>query len=484
MLGDQSAGRTRGTGRYTRGLVSRLLENASHEFVLYYHRGLPRTSHGVAPAVGNALRGVPQVTDDVAPSLDGTPQRAFPTEVRELAIDESRSLQGAIDRLTRSNPDRLDLLLLTCPLENFQGYLPPFPKRGGPKLAALIYDLIPLVYPEHYLRHPAIARAYRRAIAALRQYDLLLTISESGRNEVLRRLGVSGDRVVNIGAGSDGEWFSPSRGDADRQADAACLRALGVREPFVHGLTALDFRKNLTGLLAAVERLPPEVLDRHQIVLSCAASDVEDVGKCRSLIACSAVADRVLLTAAVDDTALRALYRRSAAFVFASRYEGFGLPLLEAMQCGAVVVAGDNSSQMEVVGEAGLLADVEDPAALAASITQALTDVALAEGLRALAPRQAQRHSWQATADRCLTALEAAYAAPRAAHGLRVWATRARLAATERLRRWPSFARRKIALSRCESRRYAPAQPPDLDVQTIPRLASRARALAGLTTTE
>ncbi|MGH8165212.1 MAG: hypothetical protein ACREP1_12845, partial [Rhodanobacteraceae bacterium] len=165
MLADQSAGRTRGTGRYVRGLLPELLSGSRHDLRLYYYDGLPRSAR-----------------------MDG--DRATQRE-----LTAQGSLHASVDQLARDNPDRLDLLLLTCPLENFQGYLPPFPSRRGPKLAAIIYDLIPLRFGEHYLSHPGIAQSYRRALAAVRHYDLLLTISESGRGDVLELLGVSPERV-------------------------------------------------------------------------------------------------------------------------------------------------------------------------------------------------------------------------------------------------------------------------------------------------
>jgi glycosyltransferase involved in cell wall biosynthesis len=404
MLGDQSAGRTRGVGRYTRGLVTHLVAQSSHDVVLYYHEGLPRTRQSWPRLV--ETRGLP-----------GAPPPA--------------GLYHAIERLARLNPDALDLLLLTCPLENYEGYLPPFPARGGARLAAIVYDLIPLVFPTYYLRHPALDRSYQRALEALRQYDLLLTISAATRRDVMQWLGMRGDRVVNIGAASEHERFFPERGETQFREDRSRLRALAVREPFVYGVSALDFRKNLTGLLAAFELLPPHLRDTHQLVLTCAGGD--DAGRARELIARSAVADRVLLTGPIDDEALAALYRRAAAFVFPSRYEGFGLPLLEAMQCGAVVVAGDNSSQVEVVGDAGLLADVDDAADLANRLARLLEDRPLAHELRRRASRQAQSFAGPQTARRAWNALERSANAPRAAHWLQVWAARGRLAMAERL---------------------------------------------------
>ena len=86
------------------------------------------------------------------------------------------------------------------------------------------------------------------------------------------------------------------------------------------------------------------------------------------------VADQLVLTDWLSDKALRVLYQRCAAFVFPSSYEGFGLPILEAMHCGAPVVAGNNSSQIEVVGDAGLLFNVADAGELAGHLVRVLDD--------------------------------------------------------------------------------------------------------------
>jgi len=407
MLGTQSAGRTRGVGRYTRQLVRHVLDRPhDDDYFLYFHDGLPG---GDEPWPGR------------------------PTVRRHEGRGAGGNLRLPVRSLARENPDHLDVLLLSCALENFQGFLPPDPPLGGMRMAAVVHDLIPSHFPRHYLRHPAIAKAYHRALATLKQYDLLLVISEAVRNDCLRLLDVPESRVVNISAGSDPRTFFPDRSEPAPRDSALALRGAGVSTPFIFALTALDERKNLHGLLAAFHQLPARLRQTHLLVLTCAAGGAGDLARARDVIRQSGLAERIVLTAEVGDDTLRVLYQRSKAFVFPSRCEGFGLPLVEAMQCGAVVVAGDNSSQIEVVGDAGLLADVDDPADIARQLALVLDDLPLADDLRRRAVRQARRFDWATTAGACHAALTRVAVAPPATHWVRRLAARGRLAVTDRI---------------------------------------------------
>ena len=409
MLGAQSAGRMRGVGRYTRQLVSHLLAaNSADDYVLYFHADLPGAEHG-------------------------WPQGA---RLRSLLPAGERSLSGATARLVAENPDRLDALLLTCPLENFQGYLPPAPRGGRVRLAAIVYDLIPALYPEHYLQNPLIAEAYRRALAAIEQYDLLLTISAATRCDCLKRLRTAADRVVDIGAGGDFDRFYPPPDARPSPAAQEVLKRHGLTEPFIFSLTALDHRKNLAGALAAFSLLPENLRQTHQLALTCAMSSADDYSRLKAVVTRSPVAERIVLTGALDDEALRIMYQYCAAFLFPSHYEGFGLPILEAMQCGAPVVAGANSSQIEVAGDAALLADAHSPAEIAAQLRRLLEDPALSRRLREAAPRQASAFRWELSAQRCRAALERTVALPAATGAVGRWLARGRMAASARLRRY------------------------------------------------
>ena len=118
------------------------------------------------------------------------------------------------------------------------------------------------------------------------------------------------------------------------------------------------------------------------------------------------------LTEEVDESTLLTLYQRCAACAFPSKYEGLGLPLLEAMACGAAVVAGNNSSQPEVVGDAGFLVNAEVPSELSGRLAEILRDPVLARTLGELGQARSSRFTWAASARRALAAIAETTARP------------------------------------------------------------------------
>ena len=133
----------------------------------------------------------------------------------------------------------------------------------------------------------------------------------------------------------------------------------------------MDYRKNPWGLIDAFAMLPDKLRRSYQLVLSYVPREGQR-GWLHHTARDRGVEDQLVLTPWLSDWALRPLYQRCAAFVFPSMYEGFGLPILEAMHCGAPVVVGNNSSQIEVVGDAGLLFNVADAGELAGHLARLL----------------------------------------------------------------------------------------------------------------
>jgi glycosyltransferase involved in cell wall biosynthesis len=378
MFGTQTASRHRGIGRYVRNLATALLARApklGHELILY--------------------------------AEDGPPTDLPPTVPLKLVRPEP-TLRDTVARLALANPDRLDLLVLLNPLELSPGFDIPARPARGPRLAAIVYDLIPLIFQKDYLRRwpgSEFARRYFWTLERLRTYDALLAISEATRLDTIRLLNVDAGRVFAIGAaGSDQAFaFTPC---PDDPADLAKVRELGITRPFVFALSAPDPRKNLNGMLESYARLPAALRETHQLALT-ASLDRSEIEAVRARAMKLGLGDHdLVLTGRTDDATLRALYRCATVFVFPSLYEGFGLPIVEAMACGAAVIAGDNSSQPEAAGDAALLVRVDDPDALASSLARVLTNPALARALRNKGPAQARRFSWDSVALKTLDALE------------------------------------------------------------------------------
>ena len=383
MLGVQSPGsRGRGIGRLSSSVVAQLLGlDPSVHYVLYAHEGLPTDEFPTAP---NATRVV----------LRREPERG-----------ETR-LSHVMGRLARENPEGLDALLVLSPFELHEGYgTPPKPLRDL-TLAAIVYDLIPFRYQERYLTDPGPAAEIHRRLEGLRHYDVLLAISEATRDDFRSMLGLAPGRAVNIGAACDAGTFGVDRAAIPPASLRRKLHNHGITGSFIYCVSNFAYHKNVHRLIDAFALLPGRIRRSHHLLLTCGGTP-EDAEAARRHAHARGVGDRFVLSGPMNDEELRLLYQRCAVFCFPSLYEGFGLPLLEAMHCGAPVVAGNNSSQVEVVGDAGLLVNAADASDVAEKLTRILTNPALAADLGARARERAATFSWRRTAERTFEALTA-----------------------------------------------------------------------------
>ena len=248
LFGTQTVSRHRGIGRYSRSLVATLLaRDPANDYVLYGRDGLPTDQIPTAP---NAV-------------------------LRLLRPDSARgetTLAQAMERLTATNPDGLDVLLLLNPLEMTPGFDLPAKPLNGLKMVAVVHDLIPLLFQEDYFSRwpgPERVRRYFQGLNRLRSYDALLAISEATRRDCLSLLGLSPDRVVTIGTASDGRFFVPDRNRPDaggvahaaaRAGDHAAVRPLrglpGVPEQPVEADRGL---RDAAGRVAAGASVGPDL---------------------------------------------------------------------------------------------------------------------------------------------------------------------------------------------------------------------------------
>lgn len=166
-----------------------------------------------------------------------------------------------------------------------------------------------------------------------------------------------------------------------------------MRESFILAIGSADPRKNIATLLEAYARLPETMRTRHNLVIvwthPLLAESIANQAR-----ACG-IGEHVRFLHHVSNDDLIMLYNAASFFVFPSRYEGFGLPILEAMACGAPVIAANNSSIPEVAGDAAILVDAELPAMMAHAMVRLLEDDALRHEMSARSLHRATAFSWQ-----------------------------------------------------------------------------------------
>jgi glycosyltransferase involved in cell wall biosynthesis len=208
---------------------------------------------------------------------------------------------------------------------------------------------------------------------------------------VVELLGIDPARISVTHLGVDARFRPP-----DPEERAAFLQRQQLVRPYILAVGTLEPRKNLPGLLRAYARLAPEV--PHDLVLVGAEGWL--TGEIHATLEKLRLGGRVRMTGFVADDDLPHWYGGADLFAFASLYEGFGLPVVEAMACGVPVVTSNVSSLPEVAGDAAVLVDPADVDAIADGLRRVLTDTDLARRLRHSGLKRAARFTWEQTAAR------------------------------------------------------------------------------------
>lgn len=245
-----------------------------------------------------------------------------------------------------------------------------------------VHDLTFVVRPE--CAEPSLRRYLSRVVPrSLRRADRVLADSKATAGDLARLYGTPLERVEVVYSAAD-ERFRPL---PNSEAEAL-LDGLDVPRPFILTVGTLEPRKNVSRLIDAFLSLD---LPHHLVVVGARGWQYGDLlTKLRQ--------PRILSPDRVTDTQLVGLYNLAELFVFPSLYEGFGLPDLEAMSCGAPVASSNAPCLPEVVGDAALTFDPEDTSAMAKAIKRLATEASLRQELSAAGLEQAERFSWHASA--------------------------------------------------------------------------------------
>ena len=356
----------RGYGRYLRELVRALARlDAGHEYVIFLDSGSDR---------GEAW-----------------PE---PFEPRFVSTRVATA-EGARSDGRRSIPDLLRMSLAAA-RERFDVFFFPsvysyFPLLRPVRTLVGVHDTIAENFPRHAFASRKQERFWRAKVRmALWQADRCLTVSQHSRRSVERVYGYPSARI-----------------DVVHEAAADVFQPSGEpREDFILYAGGISPSKNLLMLLDAYAKLSNQAT-RLVLAGDCTGDRFQSsYPELRARIDAFGLASRVELTGFVSDEQLAGLYRRARVFVMPSLDEGFGLPAVEAMACGAPVIVSSGNALEEVVGDAGLAVDPRDAAGLAAAIGRILADDALAAELSGRSLARARQFSWDATARGVLAALE------------------------------------------------------------------------------
>ena len=396
LQGAQStSSRNRGIGRYSLAIAQAIARNSGqHEVLIALNALFPDTIKPIRDSF-NGL--IPQENIHVWES-------SYPVHVLNSDNNWRRESAQLIREsfLASLNPD---IIYITSLFEGagddtvtsiglLQQHIP---------VAVTLFDLIPLIQKDKYLSDAKVRSWYFQKLDYLCKADLLLSISESSRQEGINYLDIPSSKIINVSTASDPIF--EERKISNFVAESV-RNKYQLHRPFVMYTGGIDYRKNIEGLIRAFSLLPESIRRSHQLAIVCSIQSASKI-TLETLVKQQGLAlDDVVFTGYVSEEDLVNLYHLCKLFVFPSFHEGFGLPALEAMACGAPVIASNSSSLPEVIGSDEALFDSSNDKAIAEKINQALTDVDFRNSLISHGREQAKKFTWDHSAQKAIRAFE------------------------------------------------------------------------------
>ncbi len=324
----------------------------------------------------------------------------------------AKAQRKLLRRFAQFSPASLETLS-TSSLHNADIYhstfsvLPEQVKRNKhPQLFLTVYDLIPVLFPQYC--DAATVEGFPTIVASINKDSWLVSISEATKADFCNHLNLDPSRVFVTPLAADPALFYPNN---DPQQQAAVRQKHHIADaPYILSLCTIEPRKNIDHVIRSFVKLMQEqhLTDLQLVLAGRKGWNFEHIF--REIDGAEALKDNIVVTGFVANEDLAALYSGALAFVFPSLYEGFGLPPLEAMQCGTPVITSNTSSLPEVVGEAGIMLDPHDVDGLCQSLLSLYQDAGLRARMSAQSVERARLFSWKRCAQDTVNAYKAALA--------------------------------------------------------------------------
>ena len=398
LQGAQSASRYRGIGRYSLSISKAIAKN----------RGSNEVFIILSNFFADTINEIKQEFKDIIPLQNIKVWNGIPP-VKECE-EENRSKREISEILREAfikslNPD----IVLISSL--FEGYvdnavtsIKKFDKNS--KVAVIGYDLIPYIHKEKYLIDTLYKNYYLRKIEYLKKADLILGISESSCSEIIEYLGIDKRKVVNISSAVD-ENFKPKKLSSEEKS--ALFKKFNItKKTILYAPGGFDARKNFENLIEAYSALPKSIKEDYQLVILGKIDEGERARLLNFAKSKGVKKEGLIFTGYLLDDELVSFYSLCDLFVFPSIHEGFGLPVLEAMSCGAVVIGSDTTSIPEVIGCEDALFDPFDVKSITAKIKEAIQNTQLREKLLKHNKMQIEKFSWDISAKKVIEKFEKA----------------------------------------------------------------------------
>lgn len=399
LQGNQNNSRERGIGRATLSLAKGIIRNAgNHQVFVLLNELFEDTIDPIINELSNVL---PQeniikfsVPSNLQESKEENEWRVKAAElIRERFINELNadaviicSLFEGVQDSTVSSVNIIPSTIIT---------------------AVMLHDLIPLMDPDRYLGSGIFREWYFRKIESAKRADLLLGISSSATQEAIDLLGVKPDNIINMGSGVDTQFYPK---DFTTSQKNKILGTYGIKRKFIMHASALDPRKNFEGLVRSFAAIPKNIRSEFQLVLVFKIKSKKDSDNFYSLAKQVGLSkDELILTGYITDQQLIELYSLCYLFVFPSFHEGFGLPVLEAMSCGAPTIGSNVTSIPEVIGMEEALFDPSSITSMAQKIEEVMVDEDFWRFLKKHALTQSKKFSWDKTAKIAIHGIEELY---------------------------------------------------------------------------